>query len=37
MIEVKDLVKRFEGFAALDGATLSVPAGYVYVVGLSVV
>lgn len=30
MIEVKDLVKRFEGFAALDGATLSVPAGSVY-------
>ena len=30
MIEVKNLVKRFDGFAALDGATLSVPAGSVY-------
>lgn len=30
MIEVKDAVKRFDGFAALDGATLSVPAGSVY-------
>ena len=30
MIEVKDVVKRFDGFAALDGATLSVPAGSVY-------
>lgn len=30
MIEVNGLVKRFEGFAALDGATLSVPAGSVY-------
>ena len=30
MIEVKDAVKRFEGFAALNGATLSVPAGSVY-------
>ena len=30
MIEVKDLVKRFDGFAALDGATISVPAGSVY-------
>ena len=30
MIEVKDVVKRFDGFAALDGATLSVPTGSVY-------
>ena len=30
MIEVNGLVKRFDGFAALDGATLSVPAGSVY-------
>ena len=30
MIEVKNLVKRFDGFAALDGASLSVPAGSVY-------
>ncbi len=30
MIEVKDIVKRFDGFAALDGATLSVPTGSVY-------
>ncbi len=30
MIEVKNAVKRFDGFAALDGATLSVPAGSVY-------
>ena len=30
MIEVKDAVKKFDGFAALDGATLSVPAGSVY-------
>ena len=29
MIEVKDLVKRFDGFAALEGATISVPAGSV--------
>ena len=27
MIEVNGLVKRFDGFAALDGAALSVPAG----------
>ena len=25
MIEVNGLVKRFDGFAALDGAALSVP------------
>ena len=30
MIEVNSLVKRFDGFTALDGATLSVPAGCVY-------
>jgi len=30
MIEVKDAVKKFDGFAALDGASLSVPAGSVY-------
>ena len=30
MIEVKDAVKKFDGFAALDGATLSVPTGSVY-------
>ena len=30
MIEVRDVVKTFDGFAALDGATLTVPAGSVY-------
>ena len=30
MIEVKDVIKTFDGFRALDGATLSVPAGSVY-------
>ncbi len=30
MIEVKDLVKKFDGFAALSGATLTVPDGSVY-------
>jgi len=30
MIEVKNVVKNFDGFAALDGATLSVPTGSVY-------
>ena len=30
MIEVRDLVKRFDGFPALDGATLTVPSGSVY-------
>ena len=30
MIEVKNIVKRFDGFAALDGATLTVPTGSVY-------
>ena len=31
MIEVKNVVKRFDGFTALDGASLSVPTGSVYV------
>jgi ABC-2 type transport system ATP-binding protein len=30
MIQVTNTVKRFDGFAALDGVTLSVPAGSVY-------
>ena len=30
MIEVRELVKTFDGFAALDGATLAVPTGSVY-------
>ena len=30
MIEVKNIVKRFDGFAALDGADITVPAGSVY-------
>ncbi len=30
MIEVKELVKTFDGFAALDGATLTVPTGSIY-------
>ena len=30
MIEVKNVVKRFDGFTALDGASLSVPTGSVY-------
>lgn len=30
MIEVKNLTKRFDGFAALDDATLTVPSGSVY-------
>lgn len=30
MIEVKNLVKTFDGFTALDGATLTVPKGAVY-------
>ena len=30
MIEVKNLIKTFDGFAALDGASLTVPAGSVY-------
>lgn len=30
MIEVKNLVKTFDGFTALDSATLTVPRGAVY-------
>ena len=30
MIEVNGLVKRFDGFTALNGASLTVPAGSVY-------
>ena len=30
MIQVTNTVKRFDGFAALDGVSLSVPAGSVY-------
>ena len=30
MIEIRDLVKRFGGFAALDGASVTVPDGAVY-------
>ena len=30
MIQVTNTVKRFDGFAALDGVTLSIPAGSVY-------
>ena len=30
MIEVKNVVKSFDGFHALDGATLTVPTGSVY-------
>jgi len=30
MIEIRNVVKRFDGFAALDGATLTVPTGSVY-------
>ena len=30
MIEVRDAVKRFDGFAALSGVTLTVPKGAVY-------
>lgn len=30
MIEVKNAVKKFDGFAALDGAAISVPTGSVY-------
>ena len=35
MIEVRGLKKTFDGFAALDGADLSVPRGAVY--GLSLI
>lgn len=30
MIEIKDLVKTFDGFKALDGLTMAVPTGSVY-------
>ena len=30
MIEVKYLTKRFDGFTALDGLTMTVPTGSVY-------
>jgi ABC-2 type transport system ATP-binding protein len=30
MIEVRDVVKRFDGFAALDGTSITVPTGSVY-------
>ncbi|MEG1999765.1 MAG: ABC transporter ATP-binding protein [Evtepia sp.] len=30
MIEVRDVVKNFDGFRALDGLTMTVPAGAVY-------
>ena len=30
MIEVRGLIKTFDGFAALDGADLTVPRGAVY-------
>ena len=30
MIEVKEIVKTFDGFRALDGASLTVPTGSVY-------
>ena len=30
MIEVKNVVKTFDGFRALDGASLTVPTGSVY-------
>jgi ABC-2 type transport system ATP-binding protein len=30
MIEVRDVVKKFDGFAALDGTTITVPTGSVY-------
>lgn len=30
MIEMKDVVKKFDGFAALDGVSLAVPKGSVY-------
>ena len=31
MIEVRDVVKTFDGFRALDGVTMTVPRGAVYV------
>ena len=30
MIEVKDVVKTFDGYRALDGLNISVPRGCVY-------
>ena len=30
MIEIKDLVKTFDGFRALDGLNLNVPEGGIY-------
>ena len=30
MLEAKNIVKTFDGFRALDGATLTVPKGTVY-------
>lgn len=30
MIEIRDIIKTFDGFAALDGATLTVPRGAIY-------
>ena len=30
MIEIRELVKTFDGFAALKGATITVPRGAVY-------
>ena len=30
MIEVRDVVKTFDGFRALDGVTMTVPRGAVY-------
>ena len=30
MIEIRDVVKTFDGFRALDGVTMTVPRGAVY-------
>ncbi|NCC69878.1 MAG: ATP-binding cassette domain-containing protein, partial [Clostridia bacterium] len=30
MIEVRDIVKSFDGFRALDGLSISVPQGSIY-------
>ena len=30
MIQVKDVVKTFDGFRALDGLTMEVPKGAIY-------
>ena len=30
MIQVKDVVKTFDGFRALDGLTMTVPSGSIY-------